>query len=339
MICVPLLVCILGTVDIGGWVETRPYLAWNDSANIYGYNRGWLELKADWGNSGAQIGLDCTVPYDTVSFVSIRDEVDISRLAVWLGPEDLRVTAGKQRLYWGVGRVFRPLDVFNPVNYFEPGYERPGSNAVLGYLALGSMTSVRGVCLPQHDLRKSFWGSRLATNLLENDLGISLMHRSAEKMTIVGAEVTGDLVVGYWSELSYTWEDTLRYGKTCVGIDYTFPGMIYSMAEFFYDGSGEDDPDNYDLARITSGERMTLAQQYLYLSIGVIPNPFFQPSFNSVINLNDRGLVLIPQIYYSIFENAELTLGLNYFLGSDSAEFRSLSLYDGQVYIWSRIYF
>lgn len=339
MVLFGLILAAIGQLDVKGWVETRPYLAWNDSVNIYGHNRGWLEFKADWENAGVQIGLDCLVPYDTVSFAGMQERVDISRLAVWLGPEHLRVIAGKQRLYWGVGRVFRALDVFNPVSFLEPSYERPGSNAVLGYVALGGMTSVRGICLPSYDLGQCFWGSRLGTNLFENDIGVSLMHKSAEEMTITGLEVAGDLIVGYWNELSYTWDDTAQYARATLGIDYTFPAMIYTMMELFYDGSGEDDPDNYDFTRITSGERMTLAQQYLYLSIGVIPNPFLRPSFSSVINLNDRGLVLIPQIYYSVFENAELTLGLNYFLGSDASEFRNLSPYEGQVYIWSRVYF
>lgn len=339
MVLIAVVLSILGQIDISGWVEMRPHLAWNDSANVYGYSRGWLEFRAEGSDYGSQVALDCIVPYDTIHAIDLEERVRISRLALWLGPEDLRIIAGKQRLYWGVARVFRPLDIFNPVNYFEPGYERPGSNAVLGYGSIGTMTSIRGVYVPQHDLHRPFWGFRLGTNVLKNDIGLNLMRKSSELRTTVGSELAGDLLVGYWSELSYTWEDTSQYAKTTLGIDYTFPGMIYGMLEFFWDGSGEDEPEDYDFAKVFSGERVTLARHYLYLSIGLAHNPFFRPSINSVVNLNDRGLVLIPQIYYSIFENAELTLGLNYFLGSSSCEFKTISPFDGQIYIWSRVYF
>ncbi len=118
-------------LNFSGYIETRPYVAWSDSFNLYGYNRSWLELKTDNKIYGTQIALDCLVPYDTLNFLHLHERISIPRLLLWLGSEKMRITAGKQSLYWGVGRIFRPLDVFNPVNYFEPNYERPGSNAIL----------------------------------------------------------------------------------------------------------------------------------------------------------------------------------------------------------------
>jgi len=330
---------LFNQVEVSGYVETRPYIAWGDSLNFSGYNRGWLEFKYNGPKYGTQIAFDCLVPYDTLSFASLVENINISRLAIWLGPENFRITAGKQRLYWGVGRVFRPLDVFNPTNFFEPGYERPGSNAILGYYSIGNLSSIRTICLPELNFKKSFYGIRFGTNLVRNDIGINFMHRSLNRRTIVGAEITGDIVVGYWTELSYNWEDTINYAKASVGIDYTFPWLIYTMAEFFYDGSGVTNPQNYDNSKILAGERITLAQKYLYLTIGSIPNPFLRPSLNSIINLDDKGLILIPQLQYSIYENTELTMGLNFFLGANDSEFKNISPYDGQVYVWAKVYF
>ena len=330
---------LVGQIDIYGYVETRPYLAWGDSVNIYGYNRGWLEFKSNDVNYGTQIAFDCIVPYDSTAFFNVAERISISRLALWLGPENLRMTVGKQRLYWGVARVFRPLDIFNPLNFFEPGYERPGYNAILGYVSIGTLTSLRGIYVPQYNLKRSFVGLRFGSNVFENDIGFSIMHRPSERKTIIGGEVTGEFIVGYWSEFSHTWEATTHYAKISTGIDYTFPFFIYGMIEYFYDGSGEADPDNYDFNQLILGERMLLAQQYLYASIGTIQNPFLRPSINAVINLNDGGTILIPQISYSLFENTEVTVGLNYFLGSKSSEFKSLLPFDGQLYMWARIYF
>jgi len=334
-----LLVLFLTQLDFSGYIETRPYIAWNDSINIFGYNRGWLELKHDGTNYGTQVSLDCLVPYDTIGFAYLTEKLNISRLALWLGTDRLRISAGKQRLYWGVGRVFRPLDVFNPVNFLEPRYERPGSNAFLGDLSISRLSNIRLIYVPQFNLKKSFMGLRLGTNFLKNDIGFNIMHKPLPRKSIMGMEITGDQIIGYWCEASYTVEDTAHYAQASIGLDYTFPFMIYSMLDFFYDESGEDNPSNYDYTKIITRERTTLGKQYLYLSIGLVHSPFFEPSLNSIINLNDKGFIAIPQVTYSITDNVEMVSGFNFFIGSETSEFRNLVAFDGQFYIWLKVYF
>jgi hypothetical protein len=334
-----LVLLILSQINTSGYVETRPYVTWNDSTNILGYNRGWLEFKSEGMNYGTQLVLDLIVPYDTFTISYTLENVNISRLALWLGPEEIRVVVGKQSLYWGVGRVFRPLDNVHETNYFEPGYERAGTNALMGYLSLGSLTNARAIIIPHGEIARTMTGIRAGTNIINNDVGFTAMHRSEERQTVIGGEIIGELLVGYWGEASYTWEEAIDYSKFTIGLDYTFPKMIYVMAEYFFDGSGEDDPANYDYTKISSGERQTLAQHYLYASIGLSSNPFLRPSLNSIINLNDGGLFIIPHLLYSIFENTELSLGINYSLGTEDSEFRNITPYRGAVYVWAKVYF
>ncbi len=330
---------IIYQLNFSGYIETRPYLAWSDSFNLYGYNRGWLELKTESRIYGTQIALDCLVPYDTLDFLHLYERISIPRLLLWLGSEKIRIIAGKQSLYWGVGRIFRPLDVFNPANYFEPNYERQGSNAILGYLSMGRFTSVRAVCLPAYNLKKSFAGLRIGTNLYKNDIGLNLMYKALPKKEILGFEIAGDNIIGYWCEAGYTIEDTTNYAKVSLGIDYTFPFMIYSMIEAFYDESGKDNPAEYEWDKIFSGERTTLGKKYVYVTVASAHNPYLRPGFNTIINLDDQSFILIPQVSYSLMENLELTSGLNLFFGSGQSEFRNLVPYNGQLYIWIKIFF
>lgn len=330
---------LVGQVDISGYVETRPYLAWGDSVNSFGINRGWVEFKTAQLNYGGQVAFDLTVPYDTTSLSYLERTIEISRLALWLGPETFRLAAGKQRLYWGVARVFKPLDIFNPVNYYEPGYERPGSNALLGYVALGDLSSIRAVVVPRYHVKQSIGGIRLGSHLFQNDIGLNVMHQRSPQKTIAGFEIAGELALGYWGEFSYTWEDSIRYGKASVGVDYTFPFLLYAMIEYFFDESGENDRYRYDISQVADGARTTLAKQYLYLSVGLAQNPFFRPVVNSIVNIDDGGVILIPQISYAIFDNAEIVSGLNIFLGAETSEFKRIVPYDGQGYIWAKVYF
>jgi hypothetical protein len=327
--------------DLSGYAETRPYLLIGDSTHLTGFNRGWIELKTGEDNYGAQLAGQLTVPYDTLFFTTLREDISISRLAVWLGPETRRVIIGKQQLYWGVGRIFRPLDIFNPVNYFEPTYERAGSNALLGYLALGDLTGIRGVMQPHYELERSLYGARLGAHFLKNDLSISAFHRRTDRMTIIGGEIAGEFLVGYWGEYGYTQKDTVDYSKLSIGIDYTFPFRLYTLVEYFFDGGGARDPSDYDYTLIARGERTTLGQQYLYTSISTVPNPFdvFRPSFSALVNLDDRGFVLIPYINIATYENTDIIVGLNLFFGSDESEFVNLIPYDYNLYTWLKIYF
>lgn len=334
-----IMLMVIGKLDISGYIETRPYLAWSDSVHTFGTNDGWVEFKTDEFDYGAQLAFALTIPYDTAYFSYAKNNIEISRLALWLGSENLRITVGKQRLYWGVARVFKPLDIFNPTNFYEPGYERPGSNAILGYVSLGSLTSIRGIVIPRFNVKQSIGGLRFGSNLYRNDIGLNVMHQPRPQKTILGAEVTGELELGYWSEFSYTWDNTANYSKVSVGVDYTFPLQVYSMLEYFFDGSGENNPENYDFSKIQRTERVTLAQQYLYISVGSVYNPLLRPTINAIINVNDKGFVLIPQVSYSIFENAEIVSGLNIFLGSQTCEFKRITPFDGQIYIWCKVYF
>ena len=334
-----LIMFVLTGLNANGYVETRPYLTWDDSTNLLGYNRGWLEFKTESTNYGAQVALDLIVPYDTTSLSYAVDNTNISRLALWLGNEQARITVGKQSLYWGVARIFRPLDIFNRVNYLEPGYERAGSNAVLGYYSFGRLNSVRGIVIPRGDIENTLTGARVGTNLFANDLGFTIMHEPHESRTIVGGEITGEMLLGYWGEASFTWDDTVDYSKISAGVDYTFPLAIYAMMEYFFDGSGEDDPELYDYSSIVTGERQTLAQHYLYLSVGLMRNPFLRPSISSIINIIDGGTTIIPHVDYAIFDNVEIALGLNYTIGTEESEFRNITPYHGAVYMWAKVYF
>jgi hypothetical protein len=330
---------VLTQINISGYVETRPYVTWNDSTIFTGYSRGWLEFKSEANNYGTQLAFDLELPYDTTSLNYAIDKINVSRLALWLGREQARITIGKQSLYSGVGRVFRPLDIFNRINYFEPGYERPGSNALLGFLALNDLSNIRGIIMPDGEMKKTLIGVRTGTNILKNDIGITAMHQSSKRRTIIGGEITGELLLGYWGEASFTREDTIDYSKISLGLDYTFPLMIYTMAEYFFDGSGEDDASDYDYTKITSGERQTLGRQYLYASIGLLYNPFLRPSISIIMNIEDRGFIIIPSLSYGILENTELTLGMNYAIGSEESEFRNITQYRGAVYLWVKTYF
>lgn len=335
-----ILVTLLSLLDISGYVESRPYLLWNDSLEVAGYSRGWLAADTKGDSYGADFALDLIVSYDT-SFSVPADDIRIARLALWLGRESARITIGRQRLSWGVARVFRPLDVFNPANYLEPGYERFGVDAVLGYVALGQLSSFRCLFIPEHVMPRSFSAARIATNLVKNDIAATFMYRDAPRQMSLGGELAGEAVVGYWFEYRYTDENQRDFSMFSVGVDYTLPWRLYVMSEFFFDGSGVDDPSQYDVSLVVRGIRTTLAQRYCYASVSTVPTPFdlFRPSCGILVNIDDQGIAIIPQLFVQLFENTDITIGVNCFVGSAESEFKRVIPFNGAAYLWGKVYF
>lgn len=328
-----------GRADFAGYAETRIFLTGADSINFFGYSRGWLELKAGADNYGGQAAFDFISAYDTAHFAGVRSGIEISRLAVWLGPENLRLTAGKQRILWGVARVFRPLDIINPVNFLEPGYERSGFPAILAEFAPGRLTDIRVLCLPRYNLNDATYAGRFGTNLYKNDIGLNVFYRPDESQTVLGADLAGEIAAGYWVEGTFTRDDTSGYGKIAVGLDYTFPGMVYAMAEYFFDLSGESEPDEYDYQKLLNGSRGTLGQNYLYLSLALCRGLVLSPSLNAVGNLDDRTGIIIPRTTCQPWDNIELNFGVNVPFGSRTGEFRRAAACDLMVFVWGKVYF
>jgi hypothetical protein len=325
--------------DFAGYADSRIFFPVMDSVHFYGYIRGWLEFKKSEEYYGGQAALDLTVPFDTIPAAGFKSGLEISRLALWLGPENLRITAGKQRILWGVARVFRPLDIINPVNFLEPGYERSGFPAILAEFAPGRLTDIRVLCLPRYNLNDATYAGRFGTNLFKNDIGLNVFYRPKESQTVLGADLAGEIAAGYWVEGTFTRDDTSGYGKIAVGLDYTFPGMVYVMAEYFFDMSGESEPDEYDYQKLLSGSRGTLGQNYLYLSLALCRGLVLSPSLNAVGNLDDRTGIIIPRTTCQPWDNIELNFGVNVPVGSRTGEFRRAAACDLMVFVWGKVYF
>jgi hypothetical protein len=47
----------------------------------------------------------------------------------------------------------------------------------------------------------------------------------------------------------------------------------------------------------------------------------------------------MPQVSFPIFENTDIIVGLNYFIGSQRSEFKNITPFDGAVYTWMKVYF
>lgn len=193
--------------------------------------------------------------YDEVS-----DYLSVERLHVDLNLPEVDLTIGRQGLNWGSGLVFQPTDLFREVLATEPWRERRGVNAVKAAVPLGDHQVV--AVLAVDDDLSPIWDER------PQELGVSaaikptfrvgstalspVMHARSDGDWFAGADLRGNLEVGWWIEGG--WHGEAEAAEVVVGVDYSFDvlQLLYVAAEYRYDGTGVE-PDAYDFSARANG--------------------------------------------------------------------------------------
>ena len=236
------------------------------------------------------------------------------------GDTDVRI--GRQRIAWGTGRFWSPLDLLNP---FSPvaleREERLGVDAVLVEHRFGPVSRLAAVYAPSRvpgeDSRALQWH--------DNARGVdfSLTGGRFRGSDVIGVDLAGQIgPAGVRAELTRV---RLREGKvfvrSLVGIDYAFANTLTLSAELYRDGSGSDRSAAYDFLALATGARQTLARHYLGLHTGYEITPLLKLNTDIVLNLDDRSRIVAPNITYSIRANLDGSLGLRWFRGPTGSEY------------------
>ena len=236
------------------------------------------------------------------------------------GDTDVRI--GRQRIAWGTGRFWSPLDLLNP---FSPvaleREERLGVDAVLVEHKFGPVSRLAAVYAPSRvpgeDTRALQWHDNA------RGLDFSFTGGRFRGSDVIGTDLAGQIgQAGVRAELTRV---RPRQGKvfvrSLVGIDYAFTNTLTLSAELYRDGSGADRTAAYDFLALATGARQTLARRYLGLHAGYEMTPLLKLNTDIVLNLDDDSRIVAPSITYSIRANLDGSLGLRWFRGPTGSEY------------------
>ena len=262
---------------------------------------------------------------------------------------------GKQQISLGTGYFSNPTDVFNVKDALDPTYEQPGHNAVRMDLFLGPRLSVMALYSPlEMDWQNSGKLMRIKAGLGHFDFsvtGYEMQHTSTDFHTfeitqqrrrLFGIDFVGELLgLGVWVEGAYNFmkQDDDFY-EFILGIDYTFESGLYTLLEYHHNSPGKTDHTEYDLndwMRYFVGETKTISQDQVYGFIQYPVADLIMIGGSTVFSISDQSIALVPMVYYSIFENVDLTLMLNLYVGEEGKIFSS-SLGNGG-FIRAQVYF
>lgn len=270
-----------------------------------------------------------------------RDTFYLDNVYARLSFNRFAITVGKQQISLGTGYFSNPTDVFNVKDALDPTYEQPGHNAVRMDLYLGTRLSLMALYSPiEMDWGNSGKLVRMKAGLGHFDFSVlfnEMQYKTTDFHTFqterqlrryIGLTFVGELLgFGVWGEGAYNFiESGDDFYEFIVGADYTFESGLYTLIEYHRNSQAKSDYKDYNLndwMRFFIGETKTIARDQLYGFIQYPLTDLIAIGTSTIISVSDRSAAFVPTIYYSLFENVELTLMMNFYIGDEEKVYNS----------------
>ncbi len=283
---------------------------------------------------------------DTFSLDNVYTRISIARFAL---------TVGKQQISLGTAYFSNPTDILNIKDVFDPTYEQPGHNAIRLDLFLGSRLSITALYTPiEEDWEKSGKLLRIKAGVGHFDfsiMGYETQHTSTDYYTfqmtqqrrrIIGLDFVGELFgLGVWGEGIYNFlEDDDDFYEFIVGSDYTFESGLYALWEYHRNSKSKACCEEYDLNDwlwFFTGEIKTISRDQVYGFISYPATYLMSFGCSIIASISDGSVALVPTVEYSIFENVDLTLMANLYIGEEGKVYSS-TMGNGCI-LRGRVYF
>jgi len=240
------------------------------------------------------------------------------------GDTDLRL--GRQRIAWGTGRFWSPVDLLNPLNPIAlEREERLGVDAVLAEHKLGPLSRISAVYAPRQESGES----SAALNWHSNAAGVdySLIAGRFRRERVTGGDVATQLGgAGLRAELTHNERDGgPAYRRAVFAADYAFPNTLTLSGELYYNGAGAADRVSYDFASLFAGRIQNVGRRYFGGYLGYEITPLVKSVNYLILNLADRSRFFSPALILSLQTDLDLTLGVQFFGGSPGSEYARLN--------------
>ena len=266
------------------------------------YNR--LRLKSQVDDDRLP-GLSATVIVDNRTHYSREDDFDnelvLHRGYLEYGTEKHLLIAGRQRIPFGVGRIWNPIDIFNPVDStsIEP-VERQGVDAIRYEYAISELSNF------DLTVAKDRGSARLKGFLGGADMALVTVIDNDEGQIIIGWEIEGELGdtgIDLRSEGGSFYDRSTKEYHTefIIGGEYGFANSLTFLLEYYYNDDTAVD----------------------HFGITISCQPFTLLTFNilAMINLDDHSTLLAPTLSYSLSDEMTLAGGLFLYNGENGDGF------------------
>ncbi len=241
----------------------------------------------------------------------------------------LQITAGRQRINWGMNLIWNPNDVFNTYSFFDFDYEeRPGTDAIRAIYYPGYTSSVEIA----YQYAEKYEEMALA--------GLYKFNKWNYDFQFLGGYVRSDYILGTgWSgqiagggfrgEATYfypqkSFSDTSGIFSASISGDYTFSNSLYihSALLFNSDGTtGKAGALNILNAEELSAKQLSAAKYSIFGQASYPITPLINTNLSCIYNPTDNSVFTGPTFTFSLANNLEWMLAGQLFFGEPNTEF------------------
>lgn len=259
------------------------------------------------------------------------------RASVTLSVQAVDIRLGRQRIAWGTGRFWSPLDLLNPVSPTAlDREERPGVDALLVEAKTGPLSRLSVAHAPQKD-------DRLSSSALQWHDNAKGVDYSVVAGRLLGEDVLGFDLATQLGQAGLRGELTQQrpaaggsYSRAMMGLDYAFPNTLTFSLEAYYNGAGSSDSAQYRWADALAGRVVSLATRYGAIFMSYELSPLLKSLNYLVVNADDGSRGIDLRLVWSVRPDLDLTLGGRSFSGAPGSEYRRLG---EAVYAQAQWYF
>jgi len=233
----------------------------------------------------------------------------------------IQITVGRQRINWGQTFVWNPNDLFNSYSFFDFDYEeKPGSDAVRLQFYPSYSSKLDVVVKLDHE-NKLTAAALYRFNKWSYDLQF-LGGYYAETDFVIGGGFSGSLLKGgLRGEATYfhpqeNFSDTTGTFVMSLGYDYTFANSLMLQFEALYNGYGKSSGE-FNVAEFyfmqMSPQNLSLTEYSFMGQVSYPITPLFKAAISAMYNPNDKSVYFGPSADYSLKDNIELSVYMQYF--------------------------
>jgi hypothetical protein len=288
---------------------------------------------------------------------------------VTLETERLDVAIGRQRIAWGVGRLWNPMDRFNAIPPLAiQADQSQGVDSIDVRWSLDGFNFVQAVYAPGGGIDEARYALRLHGVVYDTD--ISLMGGVFEKAPTVGVDFARNLAdAALRIEAVYThpeekvwklgWSEPDEpddFWQVVVSLDYNFDlaDGIYALVEHLYNGNalgfGKGKPGTLfplferDGALVVAGSSalfgssrvVTAADHQTALSLASDLSPELRLEFLTLYDWDGQSAAFVPSVRYAPPGALEVSVGIQTFTGPRRSQYGSAGTL---VYLLADLYF
>ncbi len=246
---------------------------------------------------------------------------DLDRLYAQGNIGRLRITAGRQAVYWGVSKIVSPTDIIAPFAYGTVDDRfRTGVDALRLTYAAGPLSEAEaGALFSENADTVSFW-SRGRFYLARTD--VTCVLADFRGMTMAGWSLSRALGgSAVWAESAWFRRgEGETWWSLSAGIERSFlEGSVYGFAEYHHNSPGTREPWG-------SGVTCHEGSDYAAAGLSLKVTPLLTATAGALINAGDGSARLDASSEYSVSANGALEAGITLGTGHSREEFQGPEL-------------